>query len=249
MSRDATGLYSGWAVRLVACPVCGAAKGAACDVAVEGYAEHGVHWDRTESVPAGATEEAASTAVYTTPDGEVRDMAEINKALQEEGRDECLLHFAIEAIDNPRDAAHFALLEKVLAEYGVPENAHVGSPAMVGNRRLQIEWAAAQALEALQLVPDEERRVRMMAIMTVSNVLEALKDGGEWPPKGTSPKPPLGEPPAWLKREQRLEQYRQELADIGGRLERGQARSIRELLELCRELCIENEKLRKGTPT
>jgi len=156
---------------------------------------------------------------------------------------ETLLKVATDAIDNPRDPAHFALLEKVLEEYGVPENAHVGSPVLAGNRTLQIEWAAAQALEALKLDQDQDRLVRMCTIMTVSNVLEALKDGGEWPPKGTSPKPPLGEPPAWLKREQRLEQHRQELENVGGRL----GEHVRGLLELCRELCIENEKLRRGT--
>jgi hypothetical protein len=62
MSRDATGFYSGWAKELVPCPVCGADKTKGCDLSVEGYSEHGVHWDRTESVPVGLTEETAKKA-------------------------------------------------------------------------------------------------------------------------------------------------------------------------------------------
>lgn len=51
MSRDATGIYSAWAVEASTCPVCRAGKGEACDLDVPGYTEHGTHWERTETAP------------------------------------------------------------------------------------------------------------------------------------------------------------------------------------------------------
>lgn len=52
MSRDATGLYSAWAVRSSACPICQATIGEPCDVTVgSGHVEHQTHWERTESAP------------------------------------------------------------------------------------------------------------------------------------------------------------------------------------------------------
>lgn len=109
---------------------------------------------------------------------------------------ENLLKVATEAIDYSRDPERTAALEKLLAECGVPENAHVGAPSSTfeGNRKVQIEWAAAQALEAVRLDPNQDRLVRMVTINSVANVLDALtfKGGGQWPPKGTGPKPPLG---------------------------------------------------------
>jgi len=51
MSRDATGIYSAWAVETSTCPVCRAGKGEPCDLDVPGYTEHGTHWERTETAP------------------------------------------------------------------------------------------------------------------------------------------------------------------------------------------------------
>jgi hypothetical protein len=51
VSRDATGVYSAWAVEAAPCPICLAGKGETCDLDVQGYAEHGTHWRRTESAP------------------------------------------------------------------------------------------------------------------------------------------------------------------------------------------------------
>lgn len=62
MSEDATGFYSGWARTLVRCPLCGAEPEKDCDLTVEGYEEHGVHFARTESMPVGAAEEAGRKA-------------------------------------------------------------------------------------------------------------------------------------------------------------------------------------------
>jgi len=53
MSRDATGIYSGWAEQRVACPTCAAPPGVPCSIGLpaqdDGHVEHGVHWTRTEA--------------------------------------------------------------------------------------------------------------------------------------------------------------------------------------------------------
>lgn len=51
MSRDATGIYSAHAVRSSTCPVCRSGRGEPCNLDVPGYAEHGTHWERTETAP------------------------------------------------------------------------------------------------------------------------------------------------------------------------------------------------------
>lgn len=51
MSRDATGIWTGWAIQRVTCPVCGAAPGVQCDLdkGQRGHVEHDTHFERTEA--------------------------------------------------------------------------------------------------------------------------------------------------------------------------------------------------------
>lgn len=53
MSRDATGIWSRQATRSVACPVCAALPGVACDLSVgpDEAVEHATHFARTEEGP------------------------------------------------------------------------------------------------------------------------------------------------------------------------------------------------------
>jgi len=51
MSRDATGIWTAWAVGRVTCPVCGALPRAECDLKLGllGYVEHDTHFERVEA--------------------------------------------------------------------------------------------------------------------------------------------------------------------------------------------------------
>jgi len=65
MSRDATGIYSAWAVEAIACPVCKVPKGERCLlIPGQNHIEHGTHFDRTEEAAPlyGDAQRARTTA-------------------------------------------------------------------------------------------------------------------------------------------------------------------------------------------
>lgn len=190
MSRDATGIWTGYAIRRVTCPVCGVAPGTKCDLdkGESNYIENGTHFERVEADDQGIPEEdlapesgawlATMTVTCPVCGAEPQTDCDLSKGRDEVVDDTHRKRIELEKvmIGVPRDRAD--LLNQKAAKVVEDERGSPASPAeeqLIALRKLLDKrvWDIAGRLGAAETSASERRD---LAAAVLSAVVELFKE-------------------------------------------------------------------------